>query len=101
MKILKIIQKKIKKKNDILDFDFFYYITRTVLNLSEDDFWSSTPKKIQTLFDIHCNFNGIEIKEEIKNKKQKNVKFISEVPWLQLINCIKKCNNYSNKGVLL
>jgi hypothetical protein len=39
----------------------------TVLNLSEDTFWHSTPRKLFGLFKIHRKVNGIDDEEE-KNK---------------------------------
>jgi len=47
-----------------------------ILNLSEDEFWRSTPKKIGMLWSIHCKFNGWKFKDEEK------VQFIDEIPFL-------------------
>ncbi|MDT8718982.1 hypothetical protein IAI10_20215 [Clostridium sp. 19966] len=40
------------------------YIWTTLLGFSEESFWKSTPKKLNALYEIHCEVNGIKNEEE-------------------------------------
>jgi len=48
--------------------------------MSEEEFWRSTPRKIGTLWKLHSNFQGWEVKSGQSNK-EKPV-FIDQVPFL-------------------
>ena len=36
-----------------------------LLKMTEEQFWKSTPKKLQALFNVYKSVNGIEDKEEL------------------------------------
>lgn len=62
-----------------MDFDWFFYISTTILNLTEEEFWKSTPRKIGALWRIHAKFNGWKFKEE--NEQEERL-YIDQVPFL-------------------
>ncbi|WP_193345590.1 hypothetical protein [Desulfitobacterium hafniense] len=45
--------------------------------MNEEEFWTSTPRKIGALWEIHAKFNGFDIGEE-KSAKEERV-FIDQV----------------------
>lgn len=47
--------------------------------MTEEEFWRSTPRKVGTLWRLHCNFNGWELKKE---KQQEKRVCIDQVPFL-------------------
>lgn len=63
-----------------MDFDWFYYVGTTLLNMSEESFWRSTPKKVSTLYEIHRSYNGLDEDEEGNDTEK--VYCIDEVPFL-------------------
>lgn len=69
-----------------MDFDWFYYIGTVVLNMTEEEFWRSTPRKIGTLFKIHAKTNGWEMKSNEQNNTQNDTKYkkvnIEDIPFL-------------------
>ena len=40
------------------------YIGRVILNMSELEFWRSTPREMMALVDVHCQINDPDKKEE-------------------------------------
>ena len=65
------------------DFDWgeMYYIGRTILGLSEEEFWECSVEMINELIKIHAKMNGVEDddKKPKKNKTKKN-KPTKEIP---------------------
>jgi hypothetical protein len=47
--------------------------------MSEENFWRSTPRKVVTLWKLHSNFNGWEVKKD--NKQEKRL-YIDQIPFL-------------------
>ena len=54
--------------------DWLYYLAVSILGLSENEFWRSTPKKLYKLAEIHVKVNSPKKEKEIKRQeKQKNM----------------------------
>lgn len=54
------------------DWALFYYLGTIVLNMSEDEFWKCTPRKLFTLLKIHDEVKGTaeEEKDKISDQAQ-------------------------------
>lgn len=64
-----------------MDFDYFFYIGKVVMGLTEEEFWRSTPRKINALYRIHRRFNGWDKGKEDEDEGER-VYHIDEVPFL-------------------
>ena len=57
------------KKVEKWDWVLLYYIGTVVLNMTEDEFWKCTPRKLFALLNIHAEVKG-NIKENKKITEQ-------------------------------
>lgn len=62
-----------------MDFDWFFYASVTLLNMSEEEFWRSTPKKVSALYKIHRHFNKWD---EGEGQTDERVYTIDQLPFL-------------------
>lgn len=58
------------------------YVSVTLLNMSEEAFWRSTPKKINALYRIHRHFNGWDQDKDEHGNDDEKVYTIDQVPFL-------------------
>ena len=47
-------------ENSTIDFDFWLYIANNFLNMNEVIFWKSTLRKLDSLYKIYRQLNGLE-----------------------------------------
>ncbi|MCX7905025.1 MAG: hypothetical protein N2486_11020, partial [Caloramator sp.] len=47
------------------DWEWLFYLGKNLLKMTEEQFWKSTPKKLQALFNVYKRVNGIEEEEEL------------------------------------
>lgn len=60
------------------DWALFYYLGTVVLNMTEDEFWKCTPRKLFTLLDIHGEINGnSENQNKVTSPEQAVKQFMS------------------------
>ena len=65
-----------------MDFDWFYYVATVVLNMAEETFWRSTPRKINALQKIHGKYNGWKDEEGNEIYENEEALCIDQVPFL-------------------
>lgn len=54
--------------------NWLYYLSVSILGLSEHEFWGSTPKKLYKLAEIHVKVNSPKKEGEVKKQeKHKNM----------------------------
>lgn len=58
-----------KKKAEKWDWALLYYVGTVVLNMTEEEFWKCTPRKLFSLLNIHAEING-NLKENKKITEQ-------------------------------
>ena len=46
--------------SDTWDWQWLFYLGTNLLKMTEEQFWNSTPKKLQALFQVYKRVNGIE-----------------------------------------
>ncbi|MEW8994394.1 phage tail assembly chaperone [Clostridium sp.] len=47
------------------DWEWLFYLGTNLLKMTEEQFWRSTPKKLQALFNVYKRANGVEEEEEL------------------------------------
>lgn len=63
----------------IVDFDYWLYVANNFLNMNENTFWNSTLRKLNSLYKIYRQVNGLE-----KDKKEDKYKkcYCDDISWL-------------------
>lgn len=56
---------------DEWDWSLLYFIGKTILHLTEDEFWHSTPRKILSMLTLIKEIKGIKTEELIENDAAK------------------------------
>ncbi|SKC62540.1 hypothetical protein [Maledivibacter halophilus] len=67
------------KEDCRINFDFWYYIATNFLNMNEEIFWKSTIRKLNSLYKIYRQVNGLENRT---NKDKYDKCYCDDIDWL-------------------